>query len=163
MKTRAWFILLGGVFLAVAAYACVYLAGTATQRSVDNSDKPALAWMQKEYRLDDAQFARLREVHDAYRPKCMAMCRMIDEKNSQIEGLLAATNVVTPEIREALAEAAGIRAECEAAMLEHFYSVAETMPPEQGKRYLTWVQQETLKPQQMMPGESQESSPMEMK
>ncbi len=155
MKKRAWFIVVGGLFLAVAAYACVYLAGTAAQRSVDNSDKPALAWMQKEYQLDDAQFARVCEVHDAYRPKCMEMCRMIDEKNAQIERLLAATNVITPEIRKALGEAAEIRAECEAAMLEHFYKFAQTMPPEQGKRYLAWVQRETLKPQQMMPGESQ--------
>lgn len=154
MKKRAWFIVLGGLFLAVAAYACVYLAGTATQRSVDNSDKPALAWLQQEYQLDDAQFARLCEVHDAYRPKCMAMCRMIDEKNAQIEKLLEETNVITPEIRKALAEAAEIRAACEAAMLEHFFKVAETMPPEQGKRYLAWVRRETLKSKRMMPGES---------
>lgn len=152
MKNRAWIIVLGGLFLAVAAYACVYLAGTATQRSVASSDKPALAWMKSEYRLDDAQFARLCEVHDAYRPKCMAMCRMIDAKNAQIEKLLAGTSVVTPEIKQALAEAAAIRGECEAAMLEHFYRVAQTMPPEQGKRYLVWVQQESLKPRQMMPG-----------
>lgn len=159
MKKRAWFVVLGGLFLAVAAYACVYLAGTATQRAVDNSDKPALAWLQKEYQLNAAQFARLCEVHDAYRPTCMEMCRKIDAKNAQIEKLLAATNVVTPEIRQALAEAATIRAECEAAMLEHFYKVAQTMPPEQGKRYLDWIRQETFRPSQMMPGESQESSP----
>lgn len=154
MKKRAWIIVLGGLFLAVAAYACVYLAGTTTQRSVDGSERPALAWMKSEYRLDDAQFARLCEVHDAYRPKCMAMCRMIDAKNAQIEKLLAGTNTVTPEIKQALAEAAAIRGECEAAMLEHFYRVARTMPPEQGQRYLVWVQQQTLKPWQMMPGAS---------
>lgn len=152
MKKRAWIIILGGLFLAVAAYACVYLAGTTTQRAVARSDQPALAWMQREYQLDDAQFARLCEVHDAYRPKCMAMCRMIDEKNAQIEKLLAGTNVVTPEIQQALAQAAALRGECETAMLEHFYKVAQTMPPEQGQRYLAWVQQETLKPRQMMPG-----------
>jgi nitrate reductase assembly molybdenum cofactor insertion protein NarJ len=163
MKKRAWFIFLGGLFVAVVAYACVYLAGTATQRSVDNSGQPALAWMQKEYQLDDAQFARLCEVHDGYLPKCMEMCRMIDEKNAQVEKLLAATNVITPEIREALAEAAEIRAECETAMLEHFYKVAQTMPPEQGKRYLSWVQQETLKPQHMMPGEARDVSPLDMR
>lgn len=163
MKKRAWIVVLGGLFLAVAAYACVYLAGTATQRAVDNSDKPALAWLQKEFQLNDAQFARLCEVHDAYRPTCMEMCRKIDAKNAQIAQLLATTNVITPEIRKVLAEAAEIRAECEAAMLEHFYRVAQTMPPEQGKRYLAWVRQETLKPSQMMPGESQTASSPEMK
>jgi len=86
----------------------------------------------------------------------MKMCRMIDAKNAQIESLLTATNAVTPEIRQALAEAAQIRAQCETAMLEHFYQVVETMPREQGKRYLAWVQHETLKPRQMMPGQSRD-------
>ncbi len=160
---RTWFIAIGGLFVAVAAYACVYLAGTSAQRAVANSDKPALAWLQQEYHLNDAQFARVCEVHDAYRPKCMEMCRMIDAKNAEVEKLLTATNVITPEIKQALAEAAAIRAECEAAMLEHFYKVAQTMPPEQAKRYLAWVQQETLKPQRMMPGEPREASPSAMK
>ena len=163
MKKLGWFIVLGGLLMAVAAYACVYLAGTSAQRAVARSQQPALTWMKHEYRLDDAQFARLCEVHDAYRPKCVEMCRMIDAKNAEIEKLLAATNVVTPEIRQALAEAAEIRAECEATMLEHFYRVAETMPPEQGKRYLAWIRQETFRPSQMMPGESREASPPGLK
>jgi uncharacterized membrane protein len=158
MKSRTWIIVLGGLFAAVAAYACVYLTGTSTQRAVARSDQPALAWMKHEYRLDDAQFARLSQLHDAYRPTCMEMCRKIDSKNAQIAELLASKNIVTPEIRQALAEAAEIRAECEAAMLEHFYNVAQTMPSEQGKRYLAWIRQETFRPSQMMPGESHEAS-----
>lgn len=155
---RALFIIAGGLFVAVTAYACVYLAGTSTQRAVARSDKPALAWMQREYQLNDTQFARLCEVHDSYRPKCQAMCRMIDEKNTKLQELLTSSNVVTPEVKRALVEAAEIRAECQANMLEHFYSVAQTMPPEQSKRYLAWVKQETLAPRQMMPGESRTSS-----
>lgn len=150
---RGWLIVLGGLFVAVAAYACVYLAGTSTQRSVAKSEKPALAWLQQEYQLNDAQFLRLCELHDAYRPKCMEMCRMIDEKNAQLQKLLAATNVITPEVKQVLGEAAQIRAECQANMLEHFYAVSRTMPPEQGRRYLAWVQKETLKTQQMLPGQ----------
>ncbi|ODU25145.1 MAG: hypothetical protein ABS95_00965 [Verrucomicrobia bacterium SCN 57-15] len=160
---RTWFIVLGGLLLAVAAYACVYLAGTSSERALTNSDKPALAWLQQEYRLNAAQFARLCELHEAYRPTCMEMCAKIDAKNAQLQKLLAATNVITPEIKRALTEAAEIRAECEAAMLDHFYKVAQTMPPNQGRRYLEWVQQETLKPTRMMPGEPQTSAQPEMK
>lgn len=160
---RPWFIVLGGLVLAFAAYACVYFTGTSTERALARSDKPALAWLQQEYQLNDAQFARLCELHDAYRPTCMEMCRKIDAKNAQLQKLLAATNVITPEIKQALGEAAQIRAECEAAMLDHFYKVAQTMPPEQGMRYLEWVQQETLKPTRMMPGEPQTSVQPEMK
>ena len=155
---RVSFIITGGLFVAVAAYACVYLAGTSAERAVARSDKPALAWLQREYQLNDTQFARLCEVHNSYRPKCQAMCRMIDEKNAKLQQLLSSTNVVTPEVKQALAEAAEIRAECQANMLEHFYAVARTMPPEQSQRYLAWVKQETLAPRQMMPGESRTSS-----
>lgn len=152
---RTWFIVLGGLLLAAAAYACVFLAGTSAERAVANSDKPALAWLQQEYQLNDNQFARLCELHDAYRPTCLEMCRKIDAKNAQLQKLLATTNVITPEIRQAIAEAAEIRAECETAMLGHFYRVAQTMPPEQGRRYLEWVQRETLRPARMMPDQEQ--------
>ncbi len=36
-------------------------------------------------------------------------------------------------------------------MMQHFYEVSRAMPPEQGKRYLAWVQSETLLPGQMVP------------
>jgi hypothetical protein len=29
-------------------------------------------------------------------------------------------------------------------MLRHFYEVSRTMPPEQGRRYLAWVQERTF-------------------
>lgn len=122
------------------------LHGTSAQRIVERSSRPEFAWLQQEYRLSDAQYAQVLELHNAYAPKCEEMCRLIDGKNAQLQKLLAATNVVTPEINQALVEAAEIRAECESAMLDHFYKVAQTMPPEQGRRYLDWAQQRTLKP-----------------
>ena len=152
---RSWLIILGGLMLACLGYACVYFHGTSGERSVERNSRPELAWLQREYHLTDAQLARAMELHNAYAPKCEEMCRAIDAKNAEIQKLLAATNIITPEIKQALAQAAEIRAECETAMLDHFYKVAQTMPPEQGRRYLDWVQQETLKPQQMMPGGTQ--------
>lgn len=154
---RSWLILLGGLLLAACAYACIYFHNTAAQRSVERSARPELAWLQIEFHLTDAQLARVMELHNAYAPKCEEMCRSIDAKNAQIQKLLVATNVITPEIKQALAQAAEIRAECETAMLDHFYKVAQTMPPEQGRRYLEWVRQETLKPSKMMPGGAQSS------
>ena len=43
-----------------------------------------------------------------------------------------------------MAERAKMRADCEAEMLEHFLEVSRTMPPEQGRRYLAWVEQQTF-------------------
>jgi Spy/CpxP family protein refolding chaperone len=146
---RAWFIIIVGLMVAFAGYACVYLLCTGAQRSVEKKDGLSLAWLQTEYHLTDAQLAQVRELHDAYQPKCMAMCRQIDAKNAELQTLLAATNVITPEIKQTLAENAQLRVECEQAMLAHFYEVAQVMPPEQGRRYLTWVQSATMMPGQM--------------
>ena len=118
---------------------------------MEQSTRPELAWLKSEYHLSDAQFAEVVRLHDAYKPKCAEMCRRIDEQNARVQKLLAATNTVTPEIKQALAEAAQLRAECESAMMQHFYEVSQAMPSDQGKRYLVWVQSETLLPGQMIP------------
>ena len=148
---KTWLILIGGVLAGLIGYACIYLRATSTQRSMEHSLRPELEWLKTEYHLSDAQFADVVRLHDAYRPKCCELCRRIDEQNSKVQQLLATTNTVTPEIRQALVQAAQLRAECESAMLQHFFEVSRVMPEEQGKRYLAWVQNETLMPGQMIP------------
>src|SRR5581483_5959786 len=110
-----------------------------------------MAWLKQAYGLNDVQHTRIVELYTVYRPKCAEMCRRINEKNAQLKLLLSATNAVTPEIKEALMEAAQLRSECQTAMLNHFYEVSQVMAPEEGKKYLNWVQQETLMPGQMPP------------
>jgi Spy/CpxP family protein refolding chaperone len=148
---RSWLILFGGLLAGLVAYTSIYLHATSAQRSVEQSSSPELAWLQKEYHLTDAQCAQVVQTHGAYRPRCAEMCRRIDEQNAKVQQLLSATNAVTPEIKQALAEAAQLRVECQAAMMQHFYEVSRAMAPEQGSRYLAWVQQETLLPGQMVP------------
>ncbi len=148
---RSWLILFGGLLAGLVAYTCIYLHATSTQRSAEQSSRPELTWLQTEYRLTDAQLAQVVQLHDAYRPKCAEMCRRIDDQNAKVQQLLSATNTVTPEIKQALAQAAQLRVECQSAMMQHFYEVSRVMPPGQGKRYLAWVQQETLLPGQMVP------------
>lgn len=51
-----------------------------------------------------------------------------------------------------------MRSECQAEMLKHFFEVSRAMPPEQGKRYLAWVQEQTcLRQQTMTHGETTRS------
>ena len=151
MMKKSWLVLFGGLFAGLVAYACIYLHATSAKRSVEHSSRPELAWLQNEYHLTDAQFAQVLQMHDGYRPHCAEMCRRIDAQNAKIQQLLAATNIVTPEIKRALADAAELRVECESAMLQHFYEVSRVMSPPDGKRYLEWVQGETLLPGQMVP------------
>jgi hypothetical protein len=138
------FILVLGLALAAAAYGCVYFFCTSSARSWERSSQPELAWMKEEFHLSDSEFKRISELHAAYLPQCMEVCRQIEAQNQRLKALLAATNHMTGEIESAIAESARLRGECQRNMLRHFYDVSRTMPPEQGRRYLAWVQERTF-------------------
>ncbi len=136
-------ILLLGLLLAAGAFSGFYYVGTAPCRAMMRQPQPELAWLKKEFNLSDAEFARISQLHEAYLPKCRERCRHIEELNVKLRQLLAQTTTVTSEVQALLAERARMRADCEAEMLQHFLEVSRTMPPEQGRRYLAWVQQQS--------------------
>ena len=137
-------VLLLGLALAAAAYVCLYLSGTSSARRLERSSQPELAWLKQEFNLSDAEFERISQLHAAYLPRCADMCRQIEAQNQRLRALLAATNQMTAGIESAIAESARLRGQCQRNMLEHFYEVSRTMPPEQGRRYLAWVQERTF-------------------
>ena len=148
---RGVFILVLGVVAATAAYGCVYLACTSSARSLQRSDKPELAWLKEEFKLSDAEFNRVSELHAAYLPQCREMCLQIDAQNVQLQKLLGEATNATPEIDEALAQSARLRTECQRMMLHHFFQVSQTMPPVQGRRYVSWVTEKAFLPNYGMP------------
>ncbi|HXT12591.1 MAG TPA: periplasmic heavy metal sensor [Candidatus Angelobacter sp.] len=137
-------ILIFGIALAVVAYAGVYFAWTSQSRNLEQSEKPELAWLKEEFHLSESDFKRISALHAAYLPECQEMCRKIEAQNARLKDLLATNSQMTAEIESALAESARLRAECQTHMLRHFYAVSQTMPPEQGRRYLAWVQDRTF-------------------
>ena len=143
---RGVLILVLGLLAAVAAYGCIYFACTSCVRTMEHSDKPELAWLKDEFHLNDAEFKRISELHAAYLPQCREMCRKIDEQNVLLQKLLANATNTSPEIDGALAKTAQMRAECQQMMLRHFFQVSQTMPPEQGRRYLAWVKEKAFLP-----------------
>ena len=143
-------ILALGIVGAVVAYYCLYLLGTATPRAWLSSNQPELAWLKHEFNLSDSRFARISQLHEGYLPQCKERCRRIEELNNKLMKAIAATTQMTSEIEKLLAERARMRAECQAEMLKHFFEVSRTMPPDQGKRYLAWVQEQTCIHERMM-------------
>jgi len=137
-------ILVLGLVAAAAAYGCVYFACTSSARTLERSDKPELAWLKEEFKLSDTEFKRVSELHAAYLPQCREMCRKIDAQNAQLQKLLATATNATTEIDAALAKAGQMRSECQRMMLHHFFQVSQTMPPEQGRRYLSWVKEKAF-------------------
>src|SRR5213075_1391224 len=107
----------------------------------------------EEFNLSDAEFKRVSELHAAYLPQCRDMCRQIDAQNVHLQKLLAGATNVTPEMDIALADAGRMRTECQRMMLRHFFQVSQTMPSEQGRRYLAWVKAKAFLPDYGMPNE----------
>jgi len=136
-------ILVLGILASIAAFAAVYYLGTLHCRDMMRDPKPELTWLKHEFKLTDAEFARITQLHEAYLPQCRERCMRIKEQDEKLQQLLARSASVTPEIQTLLAERAKTRAECEAEMLKHFLEVSRTMPSEQGQRYLAWVQQQS--------------------
>ena len=143
---RSLVILIAGLALATTGYVGVYYAGRAAHSSMEHSASPELAWLKEEFHLSDDDFARLSRMHDQYLNGCAERCAQIDKKNQELTRLLRDADRVTPEIEQLLRESAQLRADCQKQMLQHFFEVSRAMPPEQGKRYLAWVQSRTILP-----------------
>lgn len=139
-------ILVFGLLAAAAAYGCIYFVCMSSVRSLQQSDKPELAWLKEEFKLSDAEFERVSELHAAYLPQCRDMCREIDAHNVKLQTLLSGATNMTPEITAALTESSRLRSECQTMMLRHFFQVSQTMPPEQGRRYLAWMKEKAFLP-----------------
>lgn len=158
---RGLVILLTGVALGLCAYCGFYFAGTASHRATLESAAPELTWLKNEFNLSDAEFKRITELHAAYMPQCAEMCRRIDAKNAELQELLSKSSAFTAEIESKLAEVAQLRVECQKNMLRHFFEVGRSMPAEQGKRYLAWVQARTFLPEHGMHQPASFESPNE--
>jgi hypothetical protein len=103
-----------------------------------------LAWLREEFHLSDAELQRIRQLHEGYLPKCHENCARIAAKKQELQTELDKAQGMTPEARQKLTEVAGLRAQCQANMLAHFYEVSRAMAPEQGRRYLAEMQRLTL-------------------
>ena len=148
---RRGLLILGlGLVGAIVAYCCVYLAGTTASRKWLRSEQPELAWLKHEFNVSDAEFSRISQLHQGYLPQCKERCRQIEELNRQLANAVSSTNQITPAIEKLIDERGRMRTQCQADMLKHFFEVSRTLPPDQGKRYLAWVQKQTCLNEQVM-------------
>jgi hypothetical protein len=133
-----------GLAAAVLAYSALYFLTTASSHAAMRAGQPELLWLKQEFNLNETEFQRVAALHASYLPECREICGKIAKQNSEIRAILTGTNRVTPEIEQKLAEIAQLRAQCHKNMLEHAYAISRAMPPAQGRRYLDWIQGQTL-------------------
>ena len=141
---RSLVILLGALTLATAVFAGSYFTSqrvcvVAMTRSADD-----LNWLRDEFHLSDAEMARVRQLHEGYMPQCAKMCALIAAKKTEVQTALGNGTNVTVEAQTKLTELGELRAQCQAQMLQHFITVSQAMPPEQGQRYLAEMKKLTL-------------------
>ena len=106
--------------------------------------KDDIAWLREEFHLNDAEMAHIRQLHEGYMPKCAEMCAKIAAKKRELESALGDGTNITVEAQAKLNEVAELRARCQRQMLQHFVTVSQAMPPEQGQRYLAEMKRLTL-------------------
>lgn len=141
---RPLLVLLAALALAASIFTACYFVAARMRATAPVTPADELDWLRTEFRLSDTELARVRVVHNGYQPECAAMCLRIGEKNRELDALLAGSTNVTSVVEQKLAEVAALRAECQAQMLRHFHQVSQTMPPEQGRRYLAEMRRLTL-------------------
>ena len=141
---RSLIVVLGALALSAAVFAGSYFIGQ--RAGVIYCANPAddLSWLRTEFHLNDAEMARVRQLHESYLPQCAKMCALISAKKAEVRAALAHGTSITAAAQEKLTELGELRAQCQGQMLRHFIAVSQAMPPEQGRRYLTEMEKITL-------------------
>lgn len=141
---RSLVILLGALATAAAIFAGSYFAAQRVCRERMYNPADNLAWLREEFCLNDADMARIRQLHAGYMPKCREMCGRIEAKMGEVGAALAGATNITAAAQQKVIELGQLRAECQVQMLRHFVEVSQAMPPEQGRSYLDKMQRLTL-------------------
>ena len=139
---RSLVILLGALALGAALFAGSYFVSQRACLMTRSADD--LNWLRVEFHLGDAEMARVRQLHEGYMPQCAKMCALIAAKSAEVQTALGNGTNVTVEAQKKLTELGELRAQCQAQMLQHFITVSQAMPPEQGQRYLAEMKKLTL-------------------
>ena len=139
---RSLVILPGILALGMVVFGGSYWASRTACRMTAPSDD--LSLLQTEYHLNNAQMVHIRALHDGYLPQCAEMCAKIAKKKQKLEQELAGGTNISSEAQATLSDIAAFRAQCQAQMLQHFLTVSQAMPPEEGQRYLAKMQKLTL-------------------
>ena len=139
---RSLVILLGALALGAAVFAGSFFVGQRACLMTRSSDD--LSWLRDEFHLSDAEMARVRPLHEGYMPQCAKMCALIAAKKGEVQAALGNGTNVTVEVQNKLTELGELRSRCQAQMIQHFVTVSQAMPPEQGQRYLAEMKRLTL-------------------
>jgi hypothetical protein len=97
---------------------------------------PELSWLKTELQLRDDELTKVKELHLAYRPTCLEMCKRIADARVKLQKMTESQREWNPELEQAIQEHAKVQADCQRAMLQHLYKTAAVLEPEKAERFL---------------------------
>lgn len=154
MKT-GWLVLGGAVLIILASFGLRFADSKKDSNPVcmschdDSRDtRVVLGWMKEEFQLNDMEFQKVCTLHEAYLPKCDAMCKRMTEASSKLIEMLQTSGGITPEIEAAISANESLRSECQRETLRHLMDTAAAMRPEVGQSFLKKVLPHLLATQQ---------------
>lgn len=144
MRHSAAFTLLTAIALGVAAFFLGRLTSAPVNTVSAGGDllMPAsdtaqtLAWMREELSLDEEEFTRFCQLHEAYMAECRRMSIEMDRIRDRLKATLQDRHDFDDVALAALADYERHYDVCERAATKHLMKVAASMDEESGRAYL---------------------------
>jgi hypothetical protein len=99
-----------------------------------------MAWLKREYQLDDATFEKVTAAHSSYFRECEQRCHELEDVNRHFLSQLRETGPKTSDLDAVQVLQESICHGCRIAMIDHVHQVSALMPPESGRRFISDVQ-----------------------
>jgi hypothetical protein len=129
------------VIVTLAAVACVITyrlsVDPEVKAAVDKRD--AMEWLRTDFDLSDAQFAKIKQLHDSYSLVCEKHCNDIMDAARARDALKASAGADSVALAAAEKRVQELRQICETAIAAHVRQCAAEMSPAAGQRYLALV------------------------
>lgn len=129
--------LIAAIAAATCALAFHFSGDRAVKAAVAKRD--AMEWLRSDFQLTEAQFAKIKQLHDSYSLVCEEHCREImraTRARMELKNSPAADPTVVAAAEKKVED---LRRVCETAIAAHVRRCAAEMSPEAARRYLALV------------------------
>ena len=99
-----------------------------------------MAWLKREYQLDDTTFAQVTAAHRRYFHECEKRCHELADVNNHFLSEVHSEKPSQSDLDAVQVLQESLCHDCRLAMIDHVHEVAGLMPPESGRRFIADVQ-----------------------
>lgn len=128
-----------GLVAGVVGYGLVRVGLCLRSDDVVVSTGADITWLKSEFHLNDEQFAAIKQLHGEYGSVCAVHCANIVEAQDRLADLRE-RGASAEDLAVARQSIEDLEAVCNAATRAHIRRVADLMPPDQGRRFLSMTE-----------------------